>query len=169
VFTIAGRVDRDADAHTTLLEWTGLLSKAKPGHIWVSQPNDRVVAHMGELSAETLKNKGVLGCLLDGYVCDVNFLIEMGFETWSRGFTPRDIVGYWRPAGFDVEITIGDVVVAPGDYVVADRDGAIRVPKVLIEEVIAKAEEAISTENKVRTAILAGTDPQQAYLQFGKF
>jgi regulator of RNase E activity RraA len=169
VFTIAGRVDRDADAHTTLLEWTGLLSKAKPGHIWVSQPNDRVVAHMGELSAETLKNKGVLGCLLDGYVCDVNFLIEMGFETWSRGFTPRDIVGYWRPAGFDVEITIGDVVVAPGDYVVADRDGAIRVPKAIIEEVIAKAEEAISTENKVRTAILAGTDPQQAYLQFGKF
>jgi regulator of RNase E activity RraA len=169
VFTIAGRVDRDADAHTTLLEWTGLLSKAKPGHIWVSQPNDRVVAHMGELSAETLKNKGVLGCLVDGYVRDVNFLIEMRFETWSRGFTPRDIVGYWRPAGFDVEITIGDVVVAPGDYVVADRDGAIRVPKVLIEEVIAKAEEAISTENKVRTAILAGTDPQQAYLQFGKF
>jgi regulator of RNase E activity RraA len=78
-------------------------------------------------------------------------------------------VGYWRPAGFDVEITIGDVVVAPGDYVVADRDGAIRVPKGIVEEVIAKAEAAIATENKVRTAILAGTDPQEAYLQFGKF
>ncbi|HEV2604154.1 MAG TPA: RraA family protein [Microvirga sp.] len=169
VFTILGRVDPEADAHTTLLEWTGLLSKARSGHIWVSQPGDRVVAHMGELSAETLKNKGVLGCLVDGYVRDVNFLIEMGFQTWSRGYTPRDIVGYWRPAGFDVEITIGDVVVAPGDYVVADRDGAIRVPKGIVEEVIAKAEAAIATENKVRTAILAGTDPQEAYLQFGKF
>jgi regulator of RNase E activity RraA len=169
VFTILGRVDAEADAHTTLLEWTGLLSKARSGHIWVSQPGDRVVAHMGELSAETLKNKGVLGCLVDGYVRDVNFLIEMGFQTWSRGYTPRDIVGYWRPAGFDVEITIGDVVVAPGDYVVADRDGAIRVPKGIVEEVIAKAEAAIATENKVRTAILAGTDPQEAYLQFGKF
>ncbi len=169
VFTILGRVDPEADAHTTLLEWTGLLSKARSGHIWVSQPGDRVVAHMGELSAETLKNKGVLGCLVDGYVRDVNFLIEMGFQTWSRGYTPRDIVGYWRPAGFDVEITIGDVVVAPGDYVVADRDGAIRVPKGIVEEVIAKAEAAIAAENKVRTAILAGTDPQEAYLQFGKF
>jgi regulator of RNase E activity RraA len=169
VFTILGRVDPEADAHTTLLEWTGLLSKARSGHIWVSQPGDRVVAHMGELSAETLKNKGVLGCLVDGYVRDVNFLIEMGFQTWSRGYTPRDIVGYWRPASFDVEITIGDVVVAPGDYVVADRDGAIRVPKGIVEEVIAKAEAAIATENKVRTAILAGTDPQEAYLQFGKF
>jgi 4-hydroxy-4-methyl-2-oxoglutarate aldolase len=168
VFTILGRTG-DFEPHETLLAWTGLLSKAKPGHIWVSQPSDRVVAHMGELSAETLKNKGVLGCLVDGYVRDVNFLIEMGFQTWSRGHTPRDIVGYWLPAGFDVGITIGEVVVLPGDYVVADRDGAIRVPKTIVEEVIAKAEAAISTENKVRTAILAGADPQEAYLRFGKF
>jgi 4-hydroxy-4-methyl-2-oxoglutarate aldolase len=168
VVTIAGRTGA-FDPHQTLLEWTGLLSKAKPGHIWLSQPNDRVVAHMGELSAETLKNKGVLGCLVDGYVRDVNFLLEMGFQSWSRGFTPRDIVGYWLPAGFDVEIRIGDVAIAPGDYLVADRDGAIRVPQALVAEVIERAEAAVTTENKVRTAILAGTDPQQAYLQFGKF
>src|ERR687898_1881961 len=110
VFTILGRTG-DFDPHETLLAWTGLLSKAKAGHIWVSQPSDRVVAHMGELSAETLKNKGVLGCITDGYARDVNFLIEMGFQTWSRGFTPRDIVGHWLPAGFDIEITIGEVVV----------------------------------------------------------
>jgi regulator of RNase E activity RraA len=60
-FTIEGRVDQSLSAHETLLAWTGLLSKAPHGHIWVSQPNDRNVAHMGELSAETLKNKGVLG------------------------------------------------------------------------------------------------------------
>ncbi|HYZ62522.1 MAG TPA: hypothetical protein VE650_08710, partial [Acetobacteraceae bacterium] len=52
-FTIDGRTDPDADPHETLLAWTGLLSKAKPGHVWVCQPNDRTVAHMGELSAET--------------------------------------------------------------------------------------------------------------------
>ncbi len=169
VFTILGKVDYSADAHRTLLEWTGLLSKAKPGHIWVSQPNDRVVAHMGELSAETLKNKGVLGSLVDGYVRDVNFLLEMGFQTWSRGHTPRDIVGYWLPAGFDVDIAIGDVTISPGDYLIADRDGAIRVPKAIAAEVIEGAEAAVATENKVRSAILAGTDPQQAYFQFGKF
>ncbi len=168
-FTIEGRVDPRADAHETLLAWTGLLSKARPGTIWVSQPNDRVVAHMGELSAETLKNKGVLGCVADGYVRDVNFLIEMGFQTWSRGFTPRDIVGYWLPRAVDQDIRIGDVVVAPGDYLVGDRDGLIRVPAAIAEDVVSKAETAIATENKVRTAILSGIDPQQAYLQFGKF
>ena len=168
-FTIDGRVDPRADAHETLLAWTGLLSRAKAGHIWVSQPNDRVVAHMGELSAETLKNKGVLGCVADGYVRDVDFLLEMGFQTWSRGFTPRDIVGYWLPRAVDVEIRIGDVLVAPGDYLVGDRDGLLRVPKAIVADVVDKAEAAIATENKVRTAILSGVDPQKAYLQFGKF
>jgi 4-hydroxy-4-methyl-2-oxoglutarate aldolase len=168
-FTIDGRVDANADPHETLLAWTGLLSKAKAGHIWVSQPNDRVVAHMGELSAETLKNKGVLGCVADGFVRDVDFLIGMGFQTWSRGFTPRDIVGYWLPRAVEVDIRIGDVVIAPGDYMLGDRDGLLRVPNAIVGEVIEKAEAAITTENKVRTAILAGVDPQQAYLQVGKF
>jgi 4-hydroxy-4-methyl-2-oxoglutarate aldolase len=169
VFTIAGRADPNADAHETLLAWTGLLSRAKAGHIWVSQPNDRIVAHMGELSAETLKNKGVIGCLVDGFIRDVDFLIEMGFQSWSRGYTPRDIVGHWLPTGFDVDIRIGDVTVSAGDYVLADRDGALRVPRAICEEVLARAEAAIATENKVRTAILSGLDPQEAYLKFGKF
>lgn len=168
-FTVDGRVDPRADAHETLLAWTGLLSRCPAGHIWVSQPNDRVVAHMGELSAETLKDKGVLGCIADGYVRDVDFLIAMGFQTWSRGFTPRDIVGYWLPRAIDVDIRIGDVIIAPGDYMLGDRDGCLRVPKAIVEDVIVRAETAISTENKVRTAILAGVDPQKAYLEFGKF
>jgi len=168
-FTITGGVERSADPHATLLAWTGLLSQAPAGSIWVSQPNDRVVAHMGELSAETLKNKGVLGCVTDGYVRDVNFLLAMGFQTWCRGYTPRDIVGYWMPKAVDVDICIGEVVIAPGDYMVGDRDGLLRVPRSLAEEVAEKAEQAIADENKVRTAILQGVDPQEAYRRYGKF
>lgn len=169
VFTILGKVDPTAEAHETLLEWTGLLSKAPAGSVWVSQPNDRVVAHMGELSAETLKNKGVRGCVADGLVRDVNFLLEMEFQTWCAGYTPRDIVGWWLPAATDIDITIGDVLIAPGDYMIGDRDGLIRVPGGLVEDVVEKSEQAISTENMVRSAILAGMDPQKAYLKHGKF
>ena len=168
-FTIEGKVVKNGDAHETLLAWTGLLSQAPAGSIWVCQPNDRVVAHMGELSAETLKNKGVRGCVADGFIRDVNFLLAIGFQSWSRGFTPRDIVGHWLPAATNVPITIGDVVIAPGDYMVGDRDGLIRVPAAIAVEVVEKAEVAMETENLVRKAILNGTDPQQAYLQYGKF
>ena len=169
VFTIDGKVDTSADPHTTLLEWTGLLSKAKPGHIWVCTPQTMDIALMGELSAETLQKRGVLGCIIDGAIRDVGFLLEMGFQSWSRHFTPRDIVGQWLPAGFDVDIKIGDVTIHPGDYALCDRDGCIIIPKEHVEEIISAAEKSIATENKVRTAILAGMDPQEAYLKYGKF
>jgi hypothetical protein len=40
-FTIRGKPAHGADAHETLLGWTGLLSKAPAGSIWNSQPNGR--------------------------------------------------------------------------------------------------------------------------------
>ncbi|MGI9525051.1 MAG: RraA family protein [Hyphomicrobiaceae bacterium] len=168
-FTILGKVDPMADPHETLLAWTGLLSKCPAGHIWVNQPNDNTVAHMGELSAETLRDKGVRGAVADGMIRDVNFLLELGFQTWCSGHTPRDIVGWWLPAATNVPIRIGDVDIEPGDYLIGDRDGLIRIPKGSVQEVIEGSEIAISTESDIRKAIKSGIDPQQAYLKFGKF
>lgn len=169
VWPIMGRVDPVADPHETLLAWTGLLSQCPAGHVWVNQPNDDIVAHMGELSAETLADKGVLGCVLDGMARDVDFLLKLGFQTWCSGFTPRDIVGHWLPAAVNVPIRIGVVDIAPGDWVIGDIDGMVRIPGAMIEEVIEKAEDAINTESAIRTAIKGGMDPQQAYLKYGKF
>jgi 4-hydroxy-4-methyl-2-oxoglutarate aldolase len=167
-FTVEGRTG-EFDAHETLLGWTGLLSAAKPGHVWVCQPNTQEVALMGELSAETLKNKGVRGCVIDGLSRDTEFMIEMGFQAFFKAYTPRDIVGVWLPKAVDEPVKIGEVWIRPGDYILGDRDGVVRIPVEVIEEVLEKAEIAIGAENKVRSAILSGMDPQAAYLQFGKF
>ena len=168
-FTILGRVDPTADPHETLLAWTGLLSECPAGHIWVNQPNDSTVAHMGELSAETLQDKGVRGAVADGMIRDADFLLKIGFQTWCSGFTPRDIVGWWLPAAWNVPIRIGEVDIEPGDYMVGDRDGLIRVPKGIVMEVIEASETDINTESAIRTAIRGGMDPQEAYLKYGKF
>jgi 4-hydroxy-4-methyl-2-oxoglutarate aldolase len=169
VATVSGKVDPSADPHETLLGWTGLLSKARPDTVLICQPNDSTVAHMGELSAETLKLKGVRGYVADGGCRDVGFILELGFPVWCRYRTPRDIVGYWLPESFDQPIRIGEVAILAGDLVLGDRDGMVIVPQARAEEIIAAAETAIGTENLVRKAILEGIDPQQAYLQYGKF
>lgn len=168
-FTVNGRVDPTADPHETLMAWTGFLSRAKPGHIAVIQPNDSTVSHMGELSAETLGRKGVLGVIADGGVRDAEFILQQGFQVWHRYFTPRDIVGYWLPDAMDVPVRIGDVTVNPGDLLLADTDGVICLPLAQADAVITEAEHMMGRENLVRTAILAGTDPQEAYLKYRKF
>jgi regulator of RNase E activity RraA len=168
-FTVNGRVDPTADPHETLMAWTGFLSRAKPGHIAVIQPNDSVVSHMGELSAETLGRKGVLGVIADGGVRDAEFIIAQGFQVWHRYFTPRDIVGYWLPDAMDVPVRIGEVTVNPGDLLLADTDGVICLPLAQAEAIVTEAEHMMGRENLVRTAILAGTDPQEAYLRYRKF
>jgi 4-hydroxy-4-methyl-2-oxoglutarate aldolase len=169
VATVSGRVDTMADAHQTLLGWTGLLSKARADTVLICQPNDSNVAHMGEFSAETLKLKGVRGYVADGGCRDVNFILNLGFPVWCRYFTPRDIVGYWLPDQFDQPIRIGEVTIHSGDLALGDRDGMVILPEARAEEIIAAAEAAIGTENLVRKAILEGVDPQEAYLKYGKF
>jgi len=168
-FTVEGRIDETADPHETLLAWTGLLSKAKPGHVWISQPHNHIVAQMGELSAETLHRKGVLGVVTDGGLRDTNFILRLGLPCWGAFHTPRDVVGCWLPTGTDVPILIEDVLVRPGDWLHGDRDGMVVIPAELLPEVAEKAVTAMNTESLVRKAILEGTDPQEAYLKWGKF
>ena len=169
VFTVRGKVTPTADPHETLLAWTGFLSKAKSGHVVVIAANDDEVAHMGELSGETLMRKGVPGVVIDGGVRDVEFLIEMGFPVYARYATPRDIVGYWTVDAMDVPIKIGKVSIAPHDYLLADRDGIIVLPRAGAAEIVKAAGVAVGTESQIRTAILGGMDPQEAYLKYGKF
>lgn len=169
VFTVSGHVDEAADRHSTLLSWTGLLSKARPGHVILCQPNTHAVALMGELSAETLQFRGVRGYIVDGASRDVEFILKMGFPIAFTHHTPKDIVSFWLVDEVEVPIVIGDVRIHPGDYVLADRDGVVILPKARAEEIVTAAEEAIGTENLIRKAILDGMDPQEAYLKYGKF
>ncbi len=124
---------------------------------------------MGELSSETLLHRGVRGYIVDGGCRDSAFILKTGFRVWCRYFTPRDVVGRWVADSFGEPIVIGGVTIGTGDYVMADRDGVVVIPADRAEEVVDKVEEVLRTENKVRTAILQGMDPEQAYLKYRKF
>ena len=169
VFTMRGRPTPTADAHQTLLAWTDFLGRAPAGHIVVCEGNDPDRALMGELSAETLQKRGVTGFLTDGGCRDCGFIQSIRFPVFSRYRTPRDVVGAWMPEAFDVPIKVGPLAVNPGDYLIADIDGAVLIPGAIVDEVVEEVERVMNTEYLVRKAILAGVPPQEAYLQYGKF
>ncbi|UCD67771.1 MAG: RraA family protein [Betaproteobacteria bacterium] len=169
VYTVSGHIDQTRDAHDTLVQWTGLLSKAPAGKVLVCQPNTHMVALMGELSAETLHYKNVRGYVVDGGCRDTELILNIGFPVFCSFNTPADIVGRWVPDRFGEPVTIGSVTIRSSDYILGDRDGVVVLPAEVASDAISRTEAVVATENKVRTAILDGMDPQQAYLKYGKF
>jgi 4-hydroxy-4-methyl-2-oxoglutarate aldolase len=168
-FPVNGRPDRFTAPHQSLLGWTAMLSKAPAGSVVVCQPNDSSLAHFGELSAEAMHIHGVGGYVVDGGCRDTEFIEKLGFPVFCRYFTPRDIVGSWATENLGEPITIGDVRIVAGDYVIADRDGVVIIPVSAAEQVVSTVEQVMMTENLVRKAIRRGVDPREAYLQYGKF
>jgi len=168
-WTVAGHLDRTRTRHDTLLGWCTLLAKAPAQHVIVCQPNNHEVALMGELSAHTLKARGVLGFVVDGGSRDTELVIEQGFPVFCAFLTPADIVARWVPDRFGEPVTIGAVTVATGDYVLGDRDGVVVIPAAIAAEVIARTEEVVATESDMRRALIDGMDPVAAYNEYGKF
>jgi regulator of RNase E activity RraA len=169
VWTVAGHLDRTTTRDQCLLGWCTLLARAPPGHVVVCQPNNREVALMGELSAQTLAARGVLGYVVDGGSRDTDLVLAQGFPVFCAFLTPADIVERWIPDRFGEPVTIGAVTVRTGDYLLGDRDGVVIVPHDLVEEVVARTEEVVATESEMRKALIGGMDPVAAYQKFGKF
>ncbi len=168
-WTVGGHLDRTKTRHDTLLAWCTLLARAPAQHVIVCQPNNHEVALMGELSAHTLKARGVLGFVVDGGSRDTELVIEQGFPVFCAFLTPADIVARWVPDRFGEPVTIGAVTVATGDYVLGDLDGVVVIPAAVAGEVVARTEEVVATESDMRRALIDGMDPVAAYNKYGKF
>jgi 4-hydroxy-4-methyl-2-oxoglutarate aldolase len=169
VWTVHGRCVEGANAHETLLGWTRMLSAAPSGSVVVCQPESHEIALMGELSSEAMMYRGIRGYVVDGGSRDTAFIRLLGFPVFCRFTTPSDIVGRWLPDEFGGSVEIGGIRITTGDYLLADHDGIVVLPGARALEIVEAAEAAAKVENRVRTAILAGVDPEQAYLQYGKF
>ena len=169
IWTCSGMIDESISDDESLLGWTGLLGAAPSGTVLVCQPNDSTIAHMGELSAETLNHRGVLGYVVDGGNRDSEFIRNLGWPVFFRYFTPKDVVGKWKVESMGESIVIGDVEINSGDWILADIDGVVVIPQSMIEAVITRTEEIMSTESELRTMILNGMDPQEAYKKYRLF
>jgi len=169
VWTVAGRIDRSRTRDETLRAWCTLLARAPAAHVIVCQPNNHEVALMGELSAQTLAVRGVLGFVVDGGSRDSELVIKHGFPVFCSFLTPADIVARWIPDRFGETVTIGNVAIATGDFLLGDRDGVVVIPRALAAEVVARTEEVVSTESEMRRALIGGMDPVAAYEKYGKF
>jgi regulator of RNase E activity RraA len=99
----------------------------------------------------------------------VSFLLEEGLPVFCRFVTPEDSTWRWELEETQVPITIGQVRIEPGDFVVADDDGVVVVPRDIVESVLGEAAEKASTESEIRAAVREGMLPLEAYERYGTF
>jgi regulator of RNase E activity RraA len=64
-------------------------------------------------------------------------------------------------------VTIGGVVIAPGDLVMADDDGVVVIPTAVEDEVLAMANARASGESKVLGELLGGVTLRGVWQKYG--
>lgn len=113
-------------------------------------------AIIGDIMTSHAARRGVAGFVIDGAIRDAAEIAARPFPVYARGATHR---GPYKngPGEINVPVSIGGMVVRPGDIVVGDADGVVAVPQADAEAVLAAAREQKKKEDASLAAIAAGT------------
>ncbi len=128
---------------------------AQAGDVLVIQ-GVQSASNMGGVGGRMGKRQGELGAIVDGVVRDVADFKESEYPIWSKGVTP--ITGKWRVQSEEINgpVTICDVLVNPGDLVVADESGVCFVPRQSVDAVLLLAQKKARLEEDLSQKIIQG-------------
>lgn len=135
----------------------GLLASSL-GDVMVVTVGDHYEAgYWGEVMAVAARARGVAGLVIDGCVRDSDALANVGVPVFARGLcirgTDKDPDGV---GGVNEPLTLGDVVVYPGDLVVGDADGVVALPAARVDEILDAADARIAKEARIMAALRRG-------------
>ncbi|MEY3352727.1 MAG: hypothetical protein RLZZ202_119 [Pseudomonadota bacterium] len=133
------------------------LQMVRAGDVMViDAEGDIGCAVIGEILTRVAKSRGVAGIVVDGAVRDVDALEELAFPCWARGISLRGPMKD-GPGAINVPVSIGGMIVNPGDIILGDRDGVIAIPPSLAAEAARLGQEKIKQEQEILKTIEAGT------------
>jgi regulator of RNase E activity RraA len=132
------------------------MALAKPGDVLVVDGKaDQTCALMGEIMISSCRKLGLAGVVVDGAMRDSLELREIGFPVFSFGTNPN---GPTKNIGGRINhpVSVGGVMVSPGDFITADADGVVVVEKWKIASLLPLAEKKVADEAKRIAAIAEG-------------
>jgi regulator of RNase E activity RraA len=123
-----GRGQEDAEKRTALWE---VLEAVEPGDILVVQAyGSAYTGCLGDMLVRYFKRRGGAGIVVDGRIRDSARVRKLGVPIWCTGRTPNYASQCELfPWAYDVPVAVGGALCLPGDYVIADDDGAVIVPQ----------------------------------------
>jgi regulator of RNase E activity RraA len=91
----------------------------------------------GDILCARMTKRGVAALVTDGVVRDVAGVLGTGLPVWCDGAAAPPSVAGLTFVNWQEPIGCGGVAIFPDDVIVVDADGAVVIPKAIVEEVTA--------------------------------
>lgn len=165
---IAGQVrtvkmDRAEGRASTRHLCTTAIEASNPGDIVVCEQRTGLdAACWGGNLTIAAQMRGVAGAIIEGPARDIDESRQLGFPVFARAITGRTARGRIVEVETGTPIQVGDVIVHPGDYVIADASSVVFIAQTEIERVLEAAEAIWQREALIAQALREGKLASQA-------
>jgi regulator of RNase E activity RraA len=124
-------------------------------------------AYWGELLTAAARRRGAVGAVINGYHRDTAKVLEQKWPVFSRGRFAQDSAVRTQVIDYRCSIEVEGVRVDPGDFIFADLDGVLVIPRKTEVEVFERALEKARAEKVVRREIEEGMPSTEAFRKHG--
>lgn len=106
------------------------LDLARPGDvIVVDSSSSMMTAVLGDIISTKARHRGVAGFVIDGLIRDLPGIRALAdFPVFACGVTPIGPL-HRGPGEINLDVSVGGIVIHPGDIVVGDLNGVVVVPR----------------------------------------
>lgn len=133
------------------------LDLANPGDVLVIDASSSMMtAVIGDLVSTKARHRGIVGAVVDGLVRDLDGILALGdFPVFARGSTPLGPL-HRGPGEVNYPVSVGGIVVNPGDVIVGDADGVVVVPRDSAEDVLDRLDARAAASAEYQSAVARG-------------
>lgn len=129
----------------------------QPGEVLVIEARGQEGAGtIGDILVLAAQVRGAVGVVTDGGVRDAAAVARLDIPTYAAFAHPAVLGRRHVPLETDVPVGCGGCLVMPGDVLVGDADGVVVIPRDLVDEVAADAEEQESQEAFIAERVADG-------------
>lgn len=147
-----------------------MLDQIKPGHVVIWNANgDDGASHWGGVMTRAALSRGCRGAIIDGGIRDTKDILEQKFPIWYRHRTSNGALSRTKMVAFQVAVFVGEVIIKPGDIVMADIDGALVIPRSIAVAVLLRAEQIEHNEDEIKEWVDAGLSAEEIHDRGGYF
>jgi regulator of RNase E activity RraA len=142
----------------------GLYDSMQPGEVLVIDAMGSTEnAVIGDMMYSRLAYRGVRVIVVDGAVRDAAAAEEKGMIIHAAGCSPKSFARLMRAWDVDRDVQCGGVLVRPGDWIVADKDGIVVVPVSVLPRVLEGAQARRDDDRFSQALFAAGCELDDAY------